>query len=276
MGATLNTIGALLAAALTVATVTTGGGSLPMPIIGGLLAIGLALRAIGDAIAASKERWSMPWGARIASWVFIGLAVAALALATTSIAFAAFGAFVVLDALGGRVHREAKARAEKAPRSRRNLWITVGIVIYLIVVATFHALVGQYYSYGVLTTWSLLALGFCVLAVLVVDGPRAGEAWLRPPFDHRLHERRDARVVDPHRARAERVLQTFIARGDAGPFLELVREAARAADLPEADALALEERIIKSFSRAGTHREQDARAALDEVEAYLMLRTRAT
>ncbi|HVM45493.1 MAG TPA: hypothetical protein VM582_06115, partial [Candidatus Thermoplasmatota archaeon] len=138
----------------------------------------------------------------------------------------------------------------------------------------FHVLVGRYFPFGILVTWSLLALGFTGYLLVSLRGPKATEAHLLPPFDHRRHERREERVADPQRQRAEQVLVAFRARGDAGPFLDLVREAATSADLKREDVHALEERIRSSFARAGTDRDQDIRAALDEVEKLLTLRTK--
>jgi hypothetical protein len=80
------------------------------------------------------------------------------------------------------------------------------------------------------------------------------------------------KVADPKRQRAEDVLDAFRARGDAAPFLAFVRSAAQAAELPEADIKALEAQILSSFARAGTNRDADVRAALDEIERILTLR----
>lgn len=244
-----------------------------MSVLSGLLSLGFVIRFVGTTVAIREGRWGMGWGWRIASWLSWGLGAGLLGAAGALLTVAAFGAFLVLDGIGGLVKREEKAPAVKAPRPRRNLWATLGILAYLGFVAAFHFFVGQYFPYGVLVSWSLLAFGFCLYLILALRGPKGTEAHLLPPAAHRRHERREERVVDPQRARAESVLVAFRARGDAGPFLDLVREAARAADLPDADMRALETRIGGAFARAGTGRDADIRAALDEVERLLALRS---
>lgn len=263
---------AALGAALLSATVTSVGGVVPMVVLAPLIAVGFAIRFGGTTYAIAKGRWGMPWGARGASWVALGLAAALLGLAGSILTVAGFGAFVVLDAMGGFVKREEKPLAPKARKRRRGLYVTLGVVAYLAGVAAFHAFVGRYFSFGVLLTWALLCFGFCLFLLLSIRGTKASEAHLRAPASHKRHERREEIVADPQRQRAEEVLRSFQARGDAGPFLELVRAAALAADLKPEDVATLEQRILGSFARAGTDRENDVRAALDEVERFLSLR----
>lgn len=274
----LNLLGGLAALALTFvsATVTSVGGVVPMPVLAGLLAVGFLLRFAGTSYAIRRGMWGMPWGWRIASWGAWGTAAALLGMAGAILSAAGFGAFVVVDAIGGFVKREERLPQVKPVRTRRFPWSALFVVVYLGGVAAFHWFVGQYFAYGVLVSWSLLAFGFALFLYVSLLGPKATEAHLLPPVDHRLHERREERVKDPHRARAEEVLVAFRSRGDAGPFLELVRQAATAAELKLEDVHALEARILHSFARAGTNREQDIQMALDEVDRLLALRSQPT
>lgn len=272
----LNLLGLLAAggAALLSATVTSVGGVVPMVVLAPLVAIGFGVRFGGATYAISRGEWGMPWGPRVGSWIAFGLAAALLGLAGSMTTVAAFGAFVVLDTVGGFVKRTPKEAKPRRAVPRRKLLATLGVAAYLGLVTAFHLFVGRYFPYGVLVTWTLLALGFSVVLLAALRGPKAGEAWLRAPADHRLHERREKVVVDPQRERAEQVVGALRSRGDAGPFLDLVREAARTADLGEADIAVLEERILASLARVGTRRDEDVRAALDEVERFLTLRTK--
>lgn len=272
----LNFLGMLAAGGATLlsATVTSVGGVVPMVVLAPLVAIGFGLRFGGATWAVSRDEWGMPWGVRVGSWVAFGLAAALLGLAGSVFTVAVFGAFVVLDTVGGFVKRAPKASKPRRRLPRRKLLATLGVVAYLGFVAAFHLLLGRYFAYGVLVTWSLLALGFSVVLLVALVGPKAGEAWLRAPEDHRMHERREKTLVDPQRRRAEEVISSFRSRGDAGPFLDLVREAARTADLGPDDIATLEKRILASFARVGTRRDEDVRAALDEVERFLSLRTK--
>ena len=273
----LNLLGGLAALGLTLlsATVTSVGGVVPMPVLASLLAAGFFIRFGGTSYAIREGRWGMGWGARVSSWVAFGIAAFLLGLAGALVSVVAFGAFVVMDGIGGFVKREDKVVAVKPTRKRRFPWASLGVILYLAAVGVFHLFVGRYLPFGVLLTWSLLALGFCAFLLLGLRGPKGTENHLMPPAQHRRHERREERVADPQRARAEEVLVAFRSRGDAGPFLELVREAATSADLKPEDVHALEERILGSFARAGTGRDNDIRAALDEVERLLSLRSRA-
>lgn len=274
MGQALNLLGLLVAlgATLLSTTVTSVGGVVPMVVLAILLAMGFAIRLGGATWAASKGRRGMPWTPRVLSWACFGVAAALLGLAGSVFTVAAFGAFVVLDAMGGLVKRDEALPPPRAKRPMRHVWITLGVVAYLGAVVAFHLVLGRTFTHGVLVSWSLLSLGFCVFALLALRGPKASEAHLGAPVWHRRHERREEAVADPQRKRAEDVLLAFQARGDAGPFLDLVRQAALAADLRPEDVRALEVRIHASFARAGTDREADVRAALDEVERFLSLR----
>lgn len=247
-----------------------------VPVLASLAAAGFLARFAGATAAISRRAWSMPWAMRAASWAFFGLAALLLASAGALVVFAAFGAFVVVDALAGLVKREVTDAPPKPVKKRswRGFWATTGVLAYLGAVAAFHGFIGQYLPFGILVTWSLLSLGFTAALLVTLRGPKATEAHLLPPQDHRRHERREERVADPERVRAEAVLDAFRARGDAGPFLDLVRDAARAADLREEDVRALEDRILGAFARAGTDRDADVRSALDEVERFLTLRNR--
>lgn len=275
VGQVLNLLGGIAALALTgIATVVvSASGVVPLPVLAGLLALGFLIRFGGATYAIRRGMWGMPWGPRIASWIAWGIGAALLAMAGAILTFAGFGAFVVIDAIGGFVKREQKLPDVKPVKKTKMPWTTLFIVVYLGAVAAFHFFAGQYFAYGVLVSWSLLAFGFALLLYASLRGPKATEAYLFPPQEHRLHERREERVADPQRERAEGVLVAFKARGDAGPFLELVREAAAAADLKREDVDALESRILHSFARAGTNRDADIRAALDEVERILALKS---
>lgn len=248
-------------------------GTVPVAIVAPLLAFGFLVRFAGVSQAIGQGHGCMPWFPRLASWVLFGAAVI-VAGSSGNLGLGLFAAFVALDAVGGFVKRPVKPDAPKERKavSRRGLWWTLALVGYLGLVAAFHVFVGAYLPYGVLVTWALLALAFCFALRLAIVGPKAGEAWMWAPEDHRRHERRETEVKDPTRVRAETVLLQFRARGDAGPFLEYVREAARAADLPAQETAALEQRIVASFGRAGTRRDEDVRAALEEVERFLSLR----
>ena len=248
-----------------------------MVLLAPLLALGFACRLVGAGLAARRGEWSMAWGPRVSSWACFGVAAALMGMAGSLATVGAFGAFVVVDAATAFVKRGQRSPvAARRPFPLRRALVPTLVAGYLGAVAAFHLLVGRYFPYGALMTWTLLALGFSVLLYAGLRGLKAGEAWLRAPADHRRHERRETPVPDPHRQRAEEVLQAFQARGDAAPFLDLVRETARAADLGDADVAALEARIGASFARAGTRRDEDVRAALDEVERILTLRKHAT
>lgn len=275
VGQVLNLLGGIAALGLTLlsATVTSVNDVVPLSILVGLASIGFLVRFGGTTYAMRQGQWSMPWIARITSWIAFGLAAGLLAFAGALLVFAAFGAFLAIDAIGGFVKREAKAPAVKPKKKVRIPWLGIGALLYLAGVAAFHLFIGRYLPVGVLLTWSLLAAGFATLLLVTMRGPKGSEAHLLPPIDHKRHERREERVADPQRAHAEEVLVAFASRGDAGPFLDLVRQAARSADLKLEDLHALESRILSSFARAGTDRDADIRAALDEVERLLALRT---
>lgn len=244
---------------------------MPVVLIAPLFAFAFLARFAGVSHAQGEGHATMPWFPRVASWVLFGVGVA---FAANALSVAILLGFIAVDAAGGFVKRYAKAK-EAPPRpagSRRRLWSTLALFGYLALVAAFHFLVGVYLPFGVLVTWTLLALGFCVALRIAIAGPKAGEAWLRAPVDHRIHERKEEKVQDPVRAKAEDVLAHLRARGDAGPFLAFVRDAARAADLPPDEVAGLETRILSSFARAGTGRDEDVNAALEEVERYLSLR----
>lgn len=276
VGQVVNLIGGLAALGLTLlaSTVTSVGGVVPMPVLAGLIAIGFFVRFGGTTLAIREGRWGMGWGARAGSWVAFGLAAALLGMAGAVLSVVAFGAFVAVDAIGGFVKREETVRPLKARKRMAMPWVTLAVIAYLAGVAAFHVFFASQLPIGVLLTWTLLAFGFCLFLLLSLRGPKGTEAHLLPPADHHRHERREVRVADPQRARAEEVLVAFRSRGDAGPFLELVREAAKAADLKLEDVHALESRILGSFARAGTGRDQDIHRALDEVEQLLALRTK--
>ena len=271
-GMGLNVIGASAAVGATLlsATVTTLNGVVPMVILSPLVALAFVARIAGCGVAASRGIRAMPWGFRATSWVFFGLAAALLGFGGSLVVVALFGAFVALDAAAGLVKRDETPRPR---RSAKGLWARVRVPLfvslYLVGVAAFHLLVGVYLPYGTLITWTLLALLFAIAVRATLNGVKAPEPALLAPLDHKLHERREEKVEDPHRQRAEEVLLALKARGDAGAFLEFVREAARSADLPATDIARLEERILASFGRARTSRDDDVRAALAEVESFL-------
>ncbi|HEX2021712.1 MAG TPA: hypothetical protein VHH36_03315, partial [Candidatus Thermoplasmatota archaeon] len=196
-----------------------------------------------------------------------------IGMAGSVLTVAAFAAFVVLDAAAGFSRRGEIPDPPARKPNLRPFWIGLAISLYLGLVAAFWFLVGRYVMHGVLVTWTLLALGFALLLRFAIVGRRAPETWLAAPADHRVHERRVEDVADPQRARAERVLAALRARGDATGFLEVVREAARSADLPDDELRDLEARIVASFARAGTRRDQDIHAALGEIERALLLRS---
>ena len=279
VGQVLNLIGALATlglATLSATVIVSVNDVVPISVLAGLLSLGFFIRFGGATASARRGGWGMAWGPRMASWIPFGLAAVLIGLAGAIVSAATFGAFLVLDTIGGFVKRESKVPDVKPRQERSFPWALAGVVAYLALVAAFHLFVGRYLPFGILISWSLLALGFCAYLLLAVRGVKASEAHLLPPFDHRRHERREERVADPQRQRAQDVLVSFRARGDAGPFLDLVREAATSADLKLEDVHALEERIRSSFARAGTDRDQDIRAALDEVERLLALRSKPT
>jgi hypothetical protein len=272
----LNVVGAVAAAFafLLSTTVTTVGGVVPVPLLAPLLVLGFGLRAGGVTFAISKGRAVMPWTPRVSSWIFFGAAALLLGTSGSMYVFALFAAFVVLDFAAGWSKRELEpkeAKEKKRVAWRRALLVAAAIGYAAFVVA-FQLFYARYLSQGALITWSLIALGFAVALRFWLVGPKAGDAWLFAPRDHKRHVRREARVADPKRARADEVLDAFRARGDAAPFLQFVRDSATAADLPADDVRALESRILASFARAGTNRDADVRAALDEIERILSLR----
>lgn len=276
MGRTLNVVGAILSAFafLLSTTVTTVGGVVPVPLLAPLLVLGFTLRAVGVGYAIGKGRAVMPWTPRVASWIFFGAASLLLGLSGSRYVVAVFAAFVVLDFAAGWTKRDldAKVEKERKPFPYRRVLLTAAAILYAGLVVAYHLVFARYISQGEAITWTLIALGFAVALRLWLVGPWAGQAWLLAPSDHRKHERKEARVADPKRARAEEVLHAFRSRGDAAPFLQFVRDSATAADLPEADVQALESRILASFARAGTNRDADVLAALDEIEHILSLR----
>lgn len=257
---------------LSATVITSVNSVVPVSVLAGLLSMGFFVRFAGVSVAIRQGKWGMSWGPRISSWIPFGLAAVLIGLAGAVVSAATFGAFLVIDTIGGFVNRDGGAPALKPAKKRAFPWAALGLILYLALVGAFHFFVGQYLPFGILISWSLLALGSSAYLLVALRGPKGTEAHLLPPFDHRRHERREERVADPQRQRAEDVLVAFRARGDAGPFLDLVREAARSADLKMEDVAALEERILHSFARAGTGRDQDIRTALDEVERLLALR----
>lgn len=268
----LNAGGALTFLLLTVAATSVEiGGTIPLIVVAPALALGFTARFFGSSLAAARGAWGMPWGARVTSWLLIGIGAYFAWSGGSLLAVAAYAAFVVLDFASGFVKREGEATQRERP-SLRPMWTTVGIAAYLTFTFAFWFLVGRFVTHGVLITWTILAFGFALLLRLTLPGAKAGEAWLRAPVDHRRHERREQVVIDPQRTRAEQALASFRNGGDATAFLSLVRDAAASADLPDAERAALEKRILASFARAGTRRDQDLIAALDEVERALALR----
>lgn len=259
--------------AITGATVMSVEGELSVIIVGTLLAAGFATRFGGVTWAQANGQWSMPWAPRVASWILFGIPSVLVALVGATRIMIVYGAFVALDAAGGFVKREVK-KVEK--RKRAGLWARVKVpllvAVYLGFVAAVHFTLSVYLPYGTLVTWSLLALGFAVAVRAFLVGPKAPEADLRAPRDHRKHERRVVAVPDPQRAKAEQVLAALKSRGDAGAFLEFVRDSAADAGLRDEETQALEAKILASFARAGTRREQDVDAALGEVERFLKLK----
>lgn len=277
MGRWLNLLGMLGSFGLTLlaTTVTSLDGTVPVSILSAACALGFGFRAIGCFWATWRRRWTMPWALRVLSWLCFGAAAALIGMAGSLFTVGAYAAFIVLDAAAGLVKRDVDDRESPQPKRKvdwRPILVGGAIVAYLAATAAFHLLVARYFIFGILVTWSILGLGFALLLRFAIVGQRAGEAWLYAPKDHRVHEMRERVVPDPQRAKAEKVLATFRARGDATPFIEFVREAARNADLSEADSRALEQRILASFARAGTRRDEDIVSALDEVESYLALK----
>lgn len=274
VGQALNLLGLLLVAgaSLTSATLVSVSGVVPLVSIGVLLALGFLSRFIGITMAKVRDQWTMPWTPRVLSWVAFGVATTLVALIGAARLMFVFGAFVAIDAATAFVKREVKHKAP-AKRSGRSLWSRIKFplfaTLYIGAVAAFHFLVGIYLPYGVLVTWTLLALGFCIVLRSLLVAEKADEAWLHAPRDHKLHERREETVADPQRERAKQVLQALQARGDAAGFLEFVRTAAQDAGLGPSDVAALEQRILASLARAGTRREADVETALAEVERFL-------
>lgn len=274
LGQVLNLVAGIAAAgaALLSATVVSVNGVVPMVVLAPLVAIGFFLRFGGATYALGRGQRAMPWGPRIGSWAVWGMAVVLFGLAGATLLVGIFAAFVVLDGAAGFAYRgSAEERQARKPVKWRVVAWTLAALAYAAGVVAFQLLVAPYLSYGALLTWSLIALGFAFAVRMALVGPKAPETWLRAPVDHKRHERREERVADPARERAESVLAAFRGRGDAAPFIELVREAARGADLRDEDLAILEQRILASFARAGTRRDEDVRAALDEVESFLSL-----
>jgi len=272
VGQTLNLLALLLVGgiSLTSATLVSVSGDVPIVLVGASLSLGFLSRFIGITMAKSRDLWTMGWTPRVLSWIAFGAATTMVALIGAARLMFVLGAFVAIDAATAFVKREVR---KGLPRRKGMLWSRVKFPLfaslYLGGVAAFHFLVGIYLPYGVLVTWSLLALGFCIILRSMLVAQKADESWLLAPRDHRLHERREEVVADPQRERAEQVLQALKARGDAAGFLEFVRTAATDAGLRPADLAALEERILASLARAGTTREADVETALAEVERFL-------
>lgn len=275
VGQVLNAFGAITGAGIAIseATLNSSSGGLPFIVVGTLTAVGFAARFAGVSWAISHSSWTMPWLPRVLSWLAFGVVAVLVALVGAPRVMIGFGAFVALDAATGFVKREVKTVVKPKTKglwSRVKLPLFVGL--YLAFVATIHFTVSIYLPYGTLVTWSLLALGFVTLVRRTLVGTKAVEAMLHAPSDHKKHERREEMVPDPQRERAEQVLYALRARGDAGAFLGFVRDIARETDVPAPQLAELEQRIISSFARAGTRREQDIDAALAEVERFLSLK----
>jgi len=269
----------IAAGALTLlsSTVTSVGGTVPMPILALLLATGFAIRFGGLTAAIHDGRAAMGWGTRVTSWFPLGAASALLGLAGSIATVAGFGAFVVLDAVAGVAKSEATTEVRPKRQARfqaRKVILPTVVVLYLAGVVAFQIFIAAFLPYGTLLSWTLLSLGFSLLVMVSVRGPKADDAALHPPTEHRRHTRRETQVEDPERRRVIDALGAFRARGDAAGFLTFIRQAAQDADLPEADTEALEASILASFSRAGTNRDADVRAALERVEEVLSLRRR--
>lgn len=276
LGQALNLFGGLGALGLTLlsATVTTTSGVVPMIILAPLVALGFFLRFGGITIALARDDEVMPWGARVGSWIAFGAGVLLLGLAGSLISVGVFAGLVVLDAAAGLAKRPKRASAPRKPLPWRRVGVTALALAYVGGLVAFHLFVARYLPYGTLVTWTLMSLAFAFVIRQSLVGAKAGEAWLRAPRDHHVHEHREQVVADPQRERAEAIVTQFRGRGDAGPFLALVREAAASADLHADEVARLEERILASFARAGTNRDEDLRQALDEVESFLSLRSR--
>lgn len=249
-------------------------GAVPMLFLGPAIAAALLARGAGAWYAAHRERRSMPWLPRVLSWILLAAGVLFFALAGSLGGIVAYVGFVVLDAAAGIAHRPPKEESERArkPFPHRQVWLSVAALAYAGLVVAFQILGAPYFSYGTLITWSMIALGFAFAFRMMIVGKKAGEAWLRAPLDHRRHQRRERAIEDPERVRAVAAIEAFRARGDATAFLGIVRESAASAGLAEADISRLEERIMGSFARAGTDREADLRAALDEIDRLLSTR----
>ena len=80
-------------------------------------------------------------------------------------------------------------------------------------------------------------------------------------------------VADPVARQAEAACAAFLAEGDAGPLLEVVRDAARQARLAPAATQELEGAVYAALARAGTAREDDLEAAIAAFEARLLPRS---
>lgn len=206
----------------------------------------------GISHARRNGRGAMPWVARVLSWVSFAVVGGMLGLTGSVLAVAALAAFVVLDAAGGLAAKDPDAPVPREGR-KSGIWkrmkrpLVVGL--YLVFVALFHFGVSIYLPFGTLLTWSLLSLGFALMLRAALVGPKAKEADLRAPDTHRRHERREERVEDPHVAEAALALGRLREKQDAAPLLDLVRQAARAADLGEPQTRRLEARVAEAASQ---------------------------
>lgn len=259
-------------------TVTTASGYVSLLTLMPFAAGAYFVRAIGCAYAERRNDTAMAWAPRILSWALLSVVGILLGLTGSAAAIAALGAFIVLDAAGAFAKQAPTEPVPRRKRRRGSIWARTKLplltMLYLTLTAIVHITVSVYLPFGTLVTWSMLALGFGLLLRFTLAGPKAHENDMRAPQDHRRHQRREETIPDPQRQHADIVLRDLRATGDAKPILDIILQAARAAELPENEIAELERRVNATFTRAGTRRDDDLHAALAEIETRLTLNRR--
>ncbi|HVL49727.1 MAG TPA: hypothetical protein VM889_14315 [Candidatus Thermoplasmatota archaeon] len=256
-------------AALMDSGVVTRYGYLPMNLAAPPIAAFFFLRFVGHSVAVHRERDSMAWGWRIASWAALLVVFFFFGLIADGPGLLALGAYVALDAAGALSKRRPGARRRlripipRIPLPGREFLVALGALALL---GAFHVVVASRFPYAVLLDWGFA----CILAGafawrgLLAPG-KAPPASARPPPGHRVHARTERLLPDPAARAIEASFAKFLADGDLEGVLAAARRAARFASLPERDMPDLEREVREAVARAGTTREDDLRAAVDAI-----------
>src|SRR6266850_1692089 len=115
VGQALNLVAALIlgVAALIPNIISSTSGTISFTLFISLMALGFAARFVGCTVAIAKASWTMPWLARIASWLLFGTSVAMVGAIGAVGVVAGFAGLVVLDAASGFVKKEVEEKPIK-------------------------------------------------------------------------------------------------------------------------------------------------------------------